>query len=492
MRRTFSLLVAVLLPLAATAAPKDFEGFWSGEIVAPNARASFGLAFTPTPRGLLVSVQFPEMFLYGTNFGAAEIQDDTFTLEPLNLVLTRTGDELRGTFAIGRLPVHLRRGGTFSEAPPTSQFPEGPAPLWTRSLGAPLWASPAIFENTVYVGATDGRFHAVDATSGEIVWSWTGPHPLYGEALATADAVYFVDDRTDLICLERSTGALRWRLPLHNAELAGGPPPKNETFNHRTPTPVIDSKGMLYVGSTDGGLYAIRTKAGAIAWRHDAKTRIYASVTLRGDDLIAGGYDGSVFLLNRRNRRERFRVKLGGPVVSAPVVAGDRIIVGARDYFLYGLDAANGTTRWRTSYWFSWIESTPRFFDNTLYVGGSDFRRISAIAPRDGRILWSTDVRGLSWGSPVVTNTHVYAGTAGQTIEGTVIEHTGSLVALSRSSGAVEWRQPTEPLARAAFNGFPGSLAITGNTLIGARADGTLTAVPLIPASAQAQSAGNP
>lgn len=474
----FLLLLPGLATLTGRAATGGFEGIWTGEILAPNTRTPLGLAFTRTEKGLLVSLDFPEMFLRSVNFGPADIRDGTFTLAPLNLTLRQDGDALTGTFAPAQLPVELKRGGTFPEPSPLPPPPPAPAPLWTRSLGVSVWASPVAHEGFVYVGAVDGSFHAFRASDGETVWTWRGTTPLYGEALVTTDAVYFVDDHTDLLCLARPDGTLRWRLPLHDTALAGGPPPNNETFNHRTATPVIDAKGILYVGSTDRGLYAVRAKTGRVVWRHDARARIFAPVTLRGDQLFATCFDGSVFQLDRRTRREKFRVKLGGALVSAPVLAGDRLIVGSRDYLLYGLDASNGEVRWRNSFWFSWIESTPRLVDGTLYIGSSDFRRVSAIDPANGSVRWATDVGGLSWGSPLVMGGQVFAATAGQHLAGTVIEHTGGLVALGRATGAAHWRHLAPASEGATFTGITGSLVGVDDRVIAVGVDGQVVAFP--------------
>ncbi|HYP17957.1 MAG TPA: PQQ-binding-like beta-propeller repeat protein, partial [Opitutus sp.] len=366
-RARFRLLLCCFLGgmFAHAADPDDFRGVWLGKIVAPNAQAELGLAFVSSQDGMLVSVNFPERFLHRVNFGVADIRGDTFALAPLHLRVSRSGDVLSGTFGPARLPVELRRGGTFAPEPPVSDLPPGPAPVWTRSLGAAIWASPVAFEGVLYVGATDGKFHAVRASDGHPLWTWSGSHALYGEALATADRIYFVDERTQLICLDRSDGALVWRTPLHDEALAGGPPPANETFNHRTATPVADARGTLYVGSTDRGLYAIRAASGKILWRHDVKARVYAPVALRGDDVIVPCFDGSVVTINRRTRRELSRSQLGGALVSAPVVTPDRVVLGSRDYMLYALDRG-GAVAWRNSFWFSWIESTPRFAGGTL------------------------------------------------------------------------------------------------------------------------------
>ncbi|HWA85609.1 MAG TPA: PQQ-binding-like beta-propeller repeat protein [Opitutus sp.] len=476
------VLTKVTAQPAALPPPSPFEGVWIGRIVAPNTSTTLGLAFTRTEKGLLVSLYFPEMFLYGVNFGPAEIHGDTFSLAPLSLSLTLSGDNLAGTFAIAKLPVELHRGGTFDPAPPTPSFPRAPSPAWSRSLGAAAWASPVARDGVLYFGTVDGKFHAIKASDGDELWSWPGPNPFYGAALADEKNIFVVDEQCALVCLDRVTGALAWRSSLYNAKLAGGPPPKNETFNHRATAPVLDEKkGLLYVGSTDGGLYAVRARNGKILWRQPMPARIYAPVTLHDADVFVACFDGTLLGLDRRTRREILRAKPGGALVASPVVAGDRIVIGARDYMLYGLDTRSGATTWRDSYWFSWVESTPRLADGVLYVGASDFRRVSAIDPAAGRTLWATDVGGLSWGTPLVTADKVFAGTAGQNIEGTVIHHAGGIMALDRNTGAVKWHYRSPIAPKSDFVGFAGSLVEADGKIIGAAVDGTLIAFPIAP-----------
>ena len=471
------LFALAFATLAAASSP--FEGVWTGEIEAPNTRTAFGLAFTTTEKGLLVSVDFPAMFLHSVNFGPADLHGDMFALSPLDLALTRVGDTLTGTFALAKLPVRLHRGGTFPPVPPPSAWPAAPAPVWSHPLGASAWASPVARDGTIYVGTIDGKLHALSAVDGQEVWVWSGPNALYGAALVTDDAVYVVDERCDLIALDRTSGVLVWRTSLYDEKAAGAPPPKNETFNHRATTPIVDEKhGFLYVGSTDGAIYAVRARNGKIAWRHAAPAKIYAPLTLVDDELFAGCFDGTVLGLNRRNQHETLRVRVGGAIVSAPVVTADRIVVGSRDYLLYGLNRANGTPAWRDTYWFSWVESTPRLEDGVLYLGGSDFRRVSALEPASGRTLWATDVLGLTWGTPVVTSGTVFAGTAGQTLAGTVIQHTGAIVALDRATGSPKWRYVSPVPAGADFVGFAGSLVLVEGKIVGASVDGTLIAFP--------------
>jgi outer membrane protein assembly factor BamB len=214
-----------------------------------------------------------------------------------------------------------------------------------------------------------------------------------------------------------------------------------------------------------------------VSWRHAAKGPIYAGLALIGGDrLIAGCYDGTVLVLDRRTPKEIVRVKLSGPVVSTPLLAGDEVVVGCRDYMLYGLELANLAVAWRNSYWFSWVESTPRLVDGVIYIGASDYRRISALEPKSGKRLWATDVRGLTWGTPAVTGDTVFACTSAQ--KTAVIEHEGGLVALDRKTGAVKWRALVPRPEQAERAGYIGSPALAGDLVIAAGVDGTLVAYP--------------
>ena len=460
----------------AAADTSAFEGAWIGTIAGPDRSTEFGVAFTTTEKGQLVSVYLPEMFVYNVNFGPANIRAGTFHLDPLHLELHRDGDALTGAFGIPHLPVVLHAGTSFAPTPPEPAYPAAPAPAWTHSLGSAAWASPVARDGVVYVGTVDGSFHAVRAADGRELWTWRGTHALYGTALATDDAVYFIDDATDLIRLDRSDGALVWRVPLHEESSGSRTGVSDETFTHRAATPIIDARGILYAGSTDGAIYALRARNGRILWRHPAGAPIHAALTLDGGTLIAGCFDGTVLALDSRRRKELFRVKLGGPIVSAPVVAGDTLVVGSRDYLLYGLRRSDGAVKWRDAYWFSWVESAPRVIDATLYIGGSDFRRISALDPADGRRRWATDVLGLTWGTPVIEGDIAYAAAAGQHLEGTVIHHQGGIVALDRRTGAVAWRYAAPVPPGAEMSGFAGSLVLAGRHVIGAALDGTLIA----------------
>jgi len=189
--------------------------------------------------------------------------------------------------------------------------------------------------------------------------------------------------------------------------------------------------------------------------------------------------DGSVVALDRRTRRETLRVKTGAGVVTTPIVTGGLIIAGSRDYNLHAFNLRDGSPAWKFSCWFSWIESTPALRDGLIYFGSSDYARVTALDPATGRSRWSAPVHGLSWGTPLVTNRHVFAGTVNQNLPGTLIEHSAGLMKIDRATGAVVWRLVLPKAEEGRFAGYAGSLAIAGNRVIAAGFDGSLVAYPV-------------
>jgi outer membrane protein assembly factor BamB len=482
--RFFALIVLLATASLAGAEPDPIEGLWCGKVTAPQGEtADIAFEFRREPSGELgFKLDFPAMFTHGASLGipVEKAGPADYAITPAFAIkLHRAGDTLTGTFSTGNLPLELHRGGAVPPPLPALSLSNGPAPLWRYALGTGTWAPPLADQGIIYVGGGDGRFHAVRATDGGAVWTWPGTTPIDGCAALDSDAVYFLDTRFNLVALDRRTGALRWRVSLHNEFHAGRSAPDNPTFNHRAATPLVQP-GVIYAGSSDGGVYAIEADRGGKLWRHDAGAPVFSGIGLRdADTLMFGTMDGSAVLLDRRTRTEVLRVKTGGGVVTTPVIAGGRLIVGSRDYQLYAFNLGDGSIAWKFSYWFSWIESTPALHDGLLYVGGSDYARVTAIDPATGRARWGTIVGGMDWGTPLVTARHVFTGTVNQNLPGTLIDHAAGLVKLDRATGAVVWRLVLPPAETGKFAGYAGSLALAGDKIIAAGFDGWLAAYPV-------------
>jgi outer membrane protein assembly factor BamB len=467
-------------PGPASVAGRDpIEGSWLGSIALPQGGTSLvGVRVARDSKGALIMfLLLPDIHVYGVPVARVErLAAGGYALDAVGSVVAVDGDRLRGGFAYPQLPLDMQRVDALPaiQAPADPDFPPGPDPRWTRTLGAAVWASPVTRDGTIYLGDVGGRVHALRARDGAPVWVHEHAVPIYGDALVTRGAVHVVDARMNLVCLSRADGTRRWVRSLDEARMSGDI--TDPTFNHRTPLPLLHD-GAVYVGSSDRHVYVVDPRQGRVLRRYAAPGAVHGGIAISGGSLCYGtmGEDG-VVAQDMATGALHWRLRTPQPVACRPVVDGGLLIVGSRDFILYGLDTRSGAVRWRNSFLFSWVESAPALRDGAAYVGSSDLRRVQAINAANGRHVWRTDVGGLSWGTPLATPRTIYAGTAGQ--RDVLIAHRPGICALDRATGAVRWRRPlaTGP---APMSGIVSSLGYAGGMLLAAALDGSLTALPV-------------
>jgi hypothetical protein len=97
-------------------------------------------------------------------------------------------------------------------------------------------------------------------------------------------------------------------------------------------------------------------------------------------------------------------------IQSSPSVSGGVVYVGARDGFLYAIDAMTGTLRWRVDHHISWINSSPAVDEGVVFAGSSDAHFLQAVDATSGKELWKAQSEGIVWSSPAVAGRFVYWG----------------------------------------------------------------------------------
>jgi outer membrane protein assembly factor BamB len=317
--------------------------------------------------------------------------------------------------------------------------PEAYAGLaWRFQTGGTIVSSPAVAGLAVYVGSNDGHLYALDRASGRMLWAFDAKSGVSSSPLVSGDLVAFTSADGHFFALDATSGRLRWRLPT-------GPeipfPWGHESGDIWTSSPAY-ADGLLLVGAGDGRLYAVDARSGKVRWRLQTAGRIRSSPAVAGGVVYVGSADGTFYAADLQSGRERWRFDTEGhalesgkfgfdrrTIQSSPAVAGDLVVFGARDGFLYALDRTTGRERWRYDHKVSWVNGSPAIADGVVYVGTSDTRFVHALDLAHGTERWRFSAKGLVWSSVAV---------AGDAV---VVSEGGGLVhVLDRATGKERWQ----------------------------------------------------
>ena len=163
-------------------------------------------------------------------------------------------------------------------------------------------------------------------------------------------------------------------------------------------SPVI-AHGILYIGSTDGKLYALDAKAWGIKWVFDAGDAIRYSATVFGDRVYFSARNNKVYALDARTGEKLWEFKSKNWMDAPPIVADNTVYVGAFPSKIYLLNAGTGT-----------LESVR---ERTVHIRGVEYGCSNGVFrpvfPKHNAKLWRDYTNG-SESYPVTANATVYIG----------------------------------------------------------------------------------
>lgn len=148
-------------------------------------------------------------------------------------------------------------------------FPRGGVRLWAASLAGQrrgrvyaevidITGDPVISGDRIYVGSSAGRIAALEATSGERIWTATdgAMNPVW----ASGNSVFAVSDQAELLRLDAATGERIWGafLPYFEARKVRR---RESVYPHFGP---ILAGGQVMVASGDGMLRAFSPEDGSL------------------------------------------------------------------------------------------------------------------------------------------------------------------------------------------------------------------------------------
>lgn len=279
--------------------------------------------------------------------------------------------------------------------------------LWAASISSSAGGTPAIFNRVAYVGTAAG-VQAVSATTGAVIWSKLTTSIFYSSPAVSGSSVF--------------------------------------------------------IGSSNGVVYALNTANGATLWSYSTGGSIFASPVVSGGTVFiasfVGGGNSSVYALQATTGKVLWTYTPGDDFDGSPTVVSGVVYIGG--YYLgklYALNASTGTPLWSFTTGGA-VESTPAIANNVLYFGSDDETvyalRTTGASP--GQLLWSYATGGVIVDSIAVADGIVYTGSADD-----------NMYALNGHNGSLIWKLTTGSLAR--------SPSVAGGVVYFTSEDGFLYAV---------------
>ena len=165
--------------------------------------------------------------------------------------------------------------------------------------------------------------------------------------------------------------------------------------------------GKVFIGSSDGYLYALDQETGEITWKSSIQAGLgmYSSPAVAYGMVFIGSDDGYIYALDEETGNLVWKYLAGrGGVFSSPAVADGKVFFGdTYEYYLYCANASTGTLIWQSYVGEVW--SSPAVADGKVFISADHY--VNCLDENTGEVLWSSP--GGYDSSPAVADGLVFA-----------------------------------------------------------------------------------
>ena len=264
---------------------------------------------------------------------------------------------------------------------------------------------------TVYVAGLD-YLYALDAVSGGEKWkrgiSGTASHVLFDQGM-----VYVGTSQGVLYAFNADAGAKKWELSLNN----------QETFNT---SPIIDN-GTIYIASNGdkSTLYAFNAGSGVKKWEIKLEENVTNPTLVNGVLYVgAGKY---LYGIDAASGIKKWTYTGISGWSSSPAVVDNVLYASHANGYFYAIDVSSGAKKWEYKTTEFYPGSSPTVLNGIAYMGGSD-KKMYAFDARTGAKKWEFLTQDKIVSSPFAGNGMVYVASLDK-----------KLYALDASTGSKKW-----------------------------------------------------
>jgi outer membrane protein assembly factor BamB len=286
--------------------------------------------------------------------------------------------------------------------------------LWSTQLGnytdtrAVIVPTPVVANNVIYSNSQNSYVYALDASTGQTIWSYNTGYVVRSAPVLANGIIYVGTDDDTVYALDAHSGHKIWSA-------------KNENFFFFNTSPAEDH-GLLYIAGFDGNIYALDAASGQEKWHTSIGKVIggsYTPIVVNGAVYITT-LTGKIVALNAVTGQEKWSSSQATGFTSSPVVSGNIIYVYSF-IGLFALDIASGRERWFHD--MPGSLSAPVVAGGTVYVGANDSNasdhkgsgdKLYALDAHSGNEQWFYQLDSRNDSSPVVSNGVIYISALGK------------------------------------------------------------------------------
>lgn len=286
---------------------------------------------------------------------------------------------------------------------------------WSFNANAPIRSTAAANATTVFFGSSDGNFYALDKKTGRLNWHFYSGSAIESSPAINGAKLFFANNDQALFALDAASGKLLWKYDFdRNRSYDWG-------FDYYYSSPTLVNN-FIVIGASDGNVYKI-SQDGKLAWRFPAQGRVRSTPAVDGSTVYVGDTEGVLYALDLITGKEKWRFLTVGnglknedfgfdrrAIISSPTIKDNSVFVGCRDGFFYAVNKDSGKELWRVDHEVSWVISSLAVKDTIVVTGTSDGRFVQAVNSNTGRQIWKTKTSSIVWSSPVIYNDKVYIG----------------------------------------------------------------------------------
>ncbi len=242
------------------------------------------------------------------------------------------------------------------------------SPRWEVEVNSEVLASPVVVDNLVVVRTSDGRVYALDAANGERRWVYDqGTVPLLslrgnGALLVANGVLFFGSDDGKLVALRLDNGTKLWEQKLASGEGRT----EIDRLSDADGAILLDGS-TLYGAAYHGNLMAVDGPSGRPLWSHPFSS--FGSLAASGNAVFGANDESVVWAFDKSGGSDLWKNDaLKYRWVTGPAVQGNYVVVGDMEGYVHWLQTGDGALAARERLSKKAIRAQPLVVGDVVYV----------------------------------------------------------------------------------------------------------------------------